>query len=654
VQHVGPYQLVREVARGGMGVVYQARGPDGREVALKLLLAQRATNPAALKRFQVEVQALARLRHPNVVSILAAGEARGVPWLALDYVEGETLAARLRRGPLGIDEAIRFGQQLARALDYVHGCGVLHRDLKPGNVLLRGGQALLTDFGLARDADSSISRITASGVFQGTPGYWAPEQAQGRLDSIGPRTDLFGLGGVLYACLTGRQPIEAQALQEYLEPARWEQIPPPRRLRPEVPAWLSALCMECLRVTPADRPRSAEAVARALLEAGKVGSRRGRRALPLALGAIVLALGAGLWVALEVDADPGSATAPTPRASVEPAPHPQPRTVDPDPAPEKTGWPRGVRVEAPARDVAGESTPEARAAAVRLLAEAGRLVDAQRWQEALPKLDEVLRLDPQSTEAYLGRAFTHGNLGQHQLAIADFDAVLRLDPNRVQAYAGRGAALERMGRFEEALACYEQALRLDPNDARSLTNRGALRAYTGDTRGALADYDAALRVMPGLRKAHHGRGTVLHNLGRYEEALAEFERAIAIQPLGDTYRERGWTLLALERTEEALECYALALRFTPRDPLIYTQRAMARRRLGDLSGALTDLDLALQLDPRSYTALALRGETRLNLGQWEAAIADLDLALAANLPPARAEGLRSLRARAKAGLAGQE
>ena len=557
MQHVGPYQLVREVARGGMGVVYQARGPDGRDVALKLLLAQRATHPAALKRFQVEVQALARLRHPNVVSILAAGEARGVPWLALDYVEGETLDARLRRGPLGIAEAIRIGQQLARALDYVHGCGVLHRDLKPGNVLLRGGQALLTDFGLARDADSSISRITASGAFQGTPGYWAPEQAQGRVASIGPRTDVFGLGALLYACLTGRPPIEAQALQEYLEPARWEQIPPPRRLRPEVPAWLSALCMACLSVSPEDRPGSAEAVARALLEAGQVGPRGGRRALPLALGAIALALGAGLWVALEVDAEePGSAPATPSGAPVETAPGPE-RSAEPGPAPDEAGWPRGVRVEEP--DLESTAAPDARAAAVRLAA-AGRLVDAGRWREALPQLNDVLRLDPRSVEAYLGRAFAYGNLGEHQLAIADFDAALRLEPTRAAAYVGRGAALERLGQIREAIASYDAALRLDPIDAQALANRGALRLYLDQHRGGLEDFEAALQIAPALPKAVIGRAMALHYLERYDEALAEYERALELRPGdGSTRARRGHTLFALKRYADALAEYDRAL-----------------------------------------------------------------------------------------------
>ncbi|MEZ6184539.1 MAG: serine/threonine-protein kinase [Planctomycetota bacterium] len=243
MQTVGPYRIVEELARGGMGVVYRAQGPQGETVALKLLLAHRAQNPQARARFQTEVQALARLRHPGLVSILAAGEHQGTPWLALEFVPGETLAQRLRQGPLTPEHATWIAQDLARALAYVHACGVVHRDLKPDNVLLYGPHPKLTDFGIALDTASDRSRVTATGVFQGTPGFWAPEQAEGAKHRLGPHTDVYGLGAVLFTCLTGRPPVEGQSLPETLLATLDRPIRPPSAVTPGVPAWLDALTL---------------------------------------------------------------------------------------------------------------------------------------------------------------------------------------------------------------------------------------------------------------------------------------------------------------------------------------------------------------------------------------------------------------------------
>jgi len=305
VERIGPYEVVAELGRGGMGAVYRARdGRTGREVALKLLLAGRGAGERARRRTGTELRTLTRLRHPHVVPALDAGEHAGAPYLALGLVVGETLEARLRRGPLGVEAAVRLGRELAGALEHVHGQGVLHRDLKPDNVLLRAadGAALLTDFGLALDLEASRSRVSKTGVFLGTPGYWPPEQARGELEGLGPAADVYGLGAVLYAALTGRPPVEGEAVVEYLEAVRFRRVPAVRSVRPEVPAWLSEVCRRCLEPAPEDRYGSAAEVGRALA-AGAAGTRAkpgrglaGRRAGPPARVAALVAgaaVGAG-------------------------------------------------------------------------------------------------------------------------------------------------------------------------------------------------------------------------------------------------------------------------------------------------------------------------------------------------------------------------
>ena len=304
MDRIGSYELLQEVARGGQGTIYRARGADGQQVAVKVLHAQPAGDRKAIKRFQGEVEALTGLRHPNVVSILDSGAQLGSPWLALEFVEGTSLEARLRAGPLPVWEAIRVAQHLAQALAYVHACGVLHRDLKPSNVLLRGDQVMLTDFGIARDEDASVSRLAKSGALLGTPGFWPPEQVLDGAAEVGPRADVYGLGAVLYACLTGEAPIRAETLEEHLLALRVQPTAPPRSTRPEVPPWLDALCMRCLDRDPQQRPPSAEAVAAALAQGRGAGSGARKRRPPsvpllgLALGALaLLLLAAWAWSA---------------------------------------------------------------------------------------------------------------------------------------------------------------------------------------------------------------------------------------------------------------------------------------------------------------------------------------------------------------------
>ncbi|MCA8924675.1 MAG: serine/threonine protein kinase, partial [Planctomycetes bacterium] len=302
---IGPYRVVSELARGGMGVVYRAQGADGAEVALKLLLPEQAANERARTRFRKEAETLGRLRHPNLVAHLGHGTHQGAPWLALEFVDGETLQARLRQGPLPVPLAISIARQLAEALAYVHREGLAHRDIKPDNVLLSGEGARLTDFGLVLD-EADAQRLTRTGVFLGTPGYWAPEQARGDKAQSAARADLYGLGAVLYACLTGRAPIQATSLQAFMASVEFQRVSPPRAERPEVPEWLSALCMRCLAFDPERRPGSASEVVRCLERATADLDAPPRRAPPLtlALVGVVAALALTLGLVLRGDAPP--------------------------------------------------------------------------------------------------------------------------------------------------------------------------------------------------------------------------------------------------------------------------------------------------------------------------------------------------------------
>lgn len=315
---VGRYAIRGEVARGGTGVVYRGTSADGQLVAVKLLLAGKDADPLQRRRVATEVRSLLRLRHPNLVSLLDAGEHQGVPYVVMEWVTGETLGQRIeRQGPLEPAEAVELVRRLCQAIAHCHGLGVLHRDLKPDNVLLRArdGQPLLTDFGLSKDLASGQQTTavrTVQGRWLGTPGYWPPEQALGEIEEVDERADVFGLGAVLYATLTGSPPHEGRTVLELLDALDRPPVPP-RLRRPAVPAWLDAVCLSALAKDPTKRPASALELERALAQGASLeptshpaqgpGAPRPGRATWMVnvLAALVLGIAAGvmLWLALD-------------------------------------------------------------------------------------------------------------------------------------------------------------------------------------------------------------------------------------------------------------------------------------------------------------------------------------------------------------------
>jgi WD40 repeat protein len=255
------YEILGELGRGGMGVVYKARHVAlKRVVALKMILAGAYAGPDELARFQTEAEAVARLQHPNVVQIHEVGTHQGRPYLALEFCGGGTLEQRLRQAPLTPRAAAALVEVLARAMHAAHTRGVVHRDLKPANVLLaEDGTPRVTDFGLAKQLDAAGQ--TRTGAVVGTPSYMAPEQAAGQGHQVGAAADVYALGAILYECLTGRPPFKAATpLDTILQVLRDEPVPP-SRLQPKVPRDLETVCLKCLHKDLARRYGSAAALA---------------------------------------------------------------------------------------------------------------------------------------------------------------------------------------------------------------------------------------------------------------------------------------------------------------------------------------------------------------------------------------------------------
>jgi tetratricopeptide (TPR) repeat protein len=255
------YELIAELGRGGMGVVYQARQCSlKRLVALKVILAGSHADETTRTRFRTEAEAVARLQHPNIVQVYEVGEHNGCPFLCLEYIAGGTLDQKLAGTAQPEREAAALVETLARAIQHSHERGILHRDLKPANVLLTGdGTPKVMDFGLAKflDADGP----TRSEALIGTPNYMSPEQAAGQVRRIGVPSDVYSLGAILYALLTGQAPFQGHTLLGTLEQVRTQDPVPPRRLRQPVSRDLETICLRCLEKEPTRRYPTAAALA---------------------------------------------------------------------------------------------------------------------------------------------------------------------------------------------------------------------------------------------------------------------------------------------------------------------------------------------------------------------------------------------------------
>ncbi|MCC6317670.1 MAG: protein kinase [Gemmatimonadaceae bacterium] len=312
------YEIERELGGGGMSRVFLAADAElGRRVVIKVLR-EDVLEGLSRERFRREVLVSANLQHPNIVGVIAAGSADGLPYFVMPYVEGESLRAMLRReGSLGIPHSVAILRDIARALAFAHARGIVHRDIKPDNVLMAGGAAMVADFGVAKALVSARENerhphgtLTGAGISLGTPAYMSPEQVAGDPD-VDHRADIYAFGATGYELLTGQPPFARRSVAEQMSAHLVDEAAPVSTLRPGVPAALEQLIARCLEKEPSRRPQSANEILTLLddpaVVSGEVASaqtpslvlrrRVARRWWPVAAAAIALLVGAGAWLA---------------------------------------------------------------------------------------------------------------------------------------------------------------------------------------------------------------------------------------------------------------------------------------------------------------------------------------------------------------------
>ncbi|HKI32536.1 MAG TPA: protein kinase [Gemmataceae bacterium] len=656
---VGDYDILGELGRGGMGVVYRAvQRKLKRPVALKMILAASHAGADELKRFRAEAEAIARLRHPNIVQIYEVGEEGGRPFFSLELVEGGNLDRRIRGTPQPARLAAGLVAVLARAMHAAHQSGVLHRDLKPANVLLarkpdgaaeatgagdvselplEAFEPKITDFGLAKRLDGA-SQDTHSGAIMGTPSYMALEQAKGRLNDIGPATDVYGLAAILYELLTGRPPFKGATVPDTLELVCTQEPVPPSRLQPKVPRDLETICLKGLRKDARQRYASARELAEVLhrflnhepILARRAGVwERGRkyaRRRPWVVAAWAAGIAALLFLAaggsyflyrqnldLEAELSRQNARAETRvRAAT--------GVAEAEDALKKRDWPGAVAAanEALARVGDDPAMADLRKRAGVLQQAAQRVL---RFTEERDRamFHAVLALEEgdQSAHGQAARAAAHDGLALFGLADdgpappAPFEAGLF------------GADVEQW----LAESCYELYLTwaevLSPTATATPEER---RARAGE---ALHLLDRAGQLGLVTRSCYQRRAQLLQELGEAARARQEQEQAAALAPshpvdhflLGmASYRARDWEqarahlMKVLERQPDHFwASYCLA-------------GCYLRQRPPHFERALAPLTACVRMKPALVWPYLLRGFVNGELGDFEAAFADFDAA----------------------------
>jgi tetratricopeptide (TPR) repeat protein len=481
------YDVEAMLGRGGMGIVYRARHRRlNRPVALKMLLAGSYAGAHERTRFQREAEAVASLRHANIVQVYDVGDHDGCPYFTMELLEGGSLAQALAGTPQPARQAAAMLATLAEAVRVAHRAGIVHRDLKPANILLTAdGTPKVADFGLARHFDGEPA-LSLSGARIGTPSYMAPEQVIGTGSAIGPATDIYALGALLYEMLTGRPPFRAETAAETERQVIADEPVSPARLNPKVPRDLETICLKCLHKDPERRYPDAGALAEDLrwfLEGRPIRARRigplarawrwcRRNPVGAALAVTVLILvglsvGGALWIQ---------------RQQLE------------------------RRMEAQLR------CERARSAIERVLGHQEALRERGRWEDAKLELAQAeTRLeDAGSDELQRRLARAHSELDGAIRAEAE-------DPGLVLRMAKAEAELGRTGRAEALL---ERAASRHPRDPNTWVQSGLVRDRLGRTDQAAADFARAIEILPQDRFFGSPRSWLILGLAGHERVYS--------------------------------------------------------------------------------------------------------------------------------------
>jgi len=665
------YRIERELGRGGMATVYLAHDlKHDRPIAVKVLDPD-LTATLGPERFLREIRIAARLQHPHILSVHDSGQANGLLWFSMPFIEGESLRARLKReGQFPMEDAVSIAREAAEALDYAHSRQILHRDIKPENILLSRGHALVADFGIAKalgddPTGSTATQLTETGISLGTPAYMSPEQASGE-QGVDGRSDVYSLGCVLYEMLAGEPPFTAPTARALIAKRFSEPAPPVRRLRHQVPPALERVVERALASAPADRFRSAGALAEAL-----------------ASRAMWLSPAEGIAI---VEARPVErSVAVLPFASLSPDPENE-YFADgmTDELINALAKLSGLHVVSRTSAFAFKGKPEdARAIGARLqvrsvlegsvrrsgrrLRVAAQLIDVADgfllWSDTFdremedvfgiqdeisraiagalkvklfgPQQQALVKTPTDNLEAYAlylkGRHFWNRRTEQSVWrGLEYFQQAIELDPTYAQAHAGVADSYAILGfystlppndAFPKAKAAALRALTCDPALAEAHPALGYVEMHHGwNWAAAEKEFRLAIELNPGYATAHQWYGNFLNVVGRFAESYVEFGKAIALDPLSPLrVAALGWGYYFARRYDEAAAQVRRALELDPGYVVALLWIGLILQELGARDQAIAEFEEAVRVLGRNIASIGYLGHACAAAGRTEEA-----------------------------------
>jgi serine/threonine-protein kinase len=570
----GRYRILGKIGEGGMGAVYKAKHTGFDELrAIKVLNPELAGDAKFLERFKREAYITRKLRHPNAVQVEDIDKAEdGCPFIVMEYIDGQSLMQAMQeRGPMPAWRVCDIAKQVAEALDAAHRLGMVHRDIKPDNIVLiqtrEGERAKVLDFGIARlrevgkEQETQGMNLTGGGFIVGTPNYISPEQAAGkRGDDLDGRSDIYSLGIVMYQMLTGELPFKSETTMDMLL-AHIQHPPSPIRLvRSDlsIPEPLASLVMRMLQKKRELRPPTAAALIEDLKRVEMWISTAAPRVAP------------GATVAIPVGSG-GPVPAPALPSPVAPRSPLTPRPVVSSTGVRDTRPPFFLRpivfllgalligagiwyhlTHRPANEIARHRAaasdferrqlyPQAEQEyreAVQLDPDDGALQSAlghvlleeRKWDEAISALRAAISAQPDNAVAHNNLGVALQTTGNVALAIPEFREAISLQPDYLEAHSNLGQSLEKQNDLNGSITEYREVLRLKPDDADAHFHLGLAEYKQGNMDGAVDEYREAIRLRPGFALAHFGLGGVLYNRGEHDAGIEELRTAYSLSP----------------------------------------------------------------------------------------------------------------------------